>query len=259
MGLRVLITGATSGLGRELAVQLEREGCRLALTGRRQERLDETAQAARALGADILTLTGDVSDADCVRRHYSEIKNRFGGLDWAILNAGLSKSGSARDRFQAQDFREVYATNVFGMVNWIEAVLPDMLAASAGTIAGVGSVAGFRGVPRSGPYSSSKAAVIALLESLRVDLYGSGVSVVTICPGFVRTEMTDRWKPEDMPFLVEPEAAARIMIAGIKAQRRLVHFPWPFSAAVRYIVRNLPGCLYDRFASRATRRRRKED
>jgi len=255
MTRRVLITGATSGLGRELALQLAREGCRLALTGRREGRLSETAQAVRSLGAEVLTLAGDVADAAAVRRHYAAVQEKFGGLDWAILNAGVTQSASARDSFRAQDFRGVYEVNVFGVVNWIEAVLPDMLKAGSGTIAGVASVAGFRGVPRSGAYSSSKAAVIALLESLRVDLRGTGVDVVTICPGFVRTEMTDRWKPEDMPFLMEPQAAARRMIAGIKGKRRIVHFPWVFSAAVKYLVRNMPGFLYDRTASRATRRR----
>ncbi|HAM34915.1 MAG TPA: hypothetical protein DEB40_13250 [Elusimicrobia bacterium] len=255
MTRRVLITGATSGLGRELALQLAREGCRLALTGRRKDRLAEIAQAAQELGAEVLPLAGDVGDPACVRDHYAAIRAGFAGLDWAILNAGISKSGSAREGFRAQDFRDVYEVNVFGMVNWIEAVLPDMLKAGRGAIAGVASVAGFRGVPRSGAYSSSKAAVIALLESLRVDLRGTGVDVITICPGFVRTELTSRWKPQDMPFLMEPEAAARRMIAGIKRKQRLVHFPWIFSATVKYVVRNMPGFLYDRVASGATYRR----
>ncbi|MBI5244392.1 MAG: SDR family NAD(P)-dependent oxidoreductase [Elusimicrobia bacterium] len=257
-GRRVLITGATSGLGRELALQLAREGCRLALTGRREERLKETARAVSSAGGAALALAGDVRDPACVQRHYAAIKKELGGLDWAILNAGISKSSSARDRFSSEDFRRVYETNVFGPVYWIEAVLPDMLAARSGVIAGIASVAGFRGLPRSGAYSSSKAALIATLESLRVDLRGSGVEVVIVCPGFIRTELTEKWKPEDMPFLIEPEAAARKAIAGIKARRRIVHFPWPFSAAVKYVVRNMPGFLYDRVASRATRRRLKQ-
>jgi len=254
---RVLITGATSGLGRQLAVQLAAEGCRLALTGRREARLEETARAARAAGAEVLALAGDVADPSAVKRQYAAVRERFGGLDWAVLNAGTSKSADAKERFRADDFRSVYGTNVFGAANWIEAVLPDMLKAGSGTIAGVASIAGFRGLPRSGPYSSSKAALIALLESLRVDLQGTGVKVVTICPGFVRTEMTAKWKDEDMPFLMEPEAAARAMVAGIAAGRRMVVFPWPFSTVMKILVKNLPGCLYDRLAGPATRRRPK--
>jgi short-subunit dehydrogenase len=182
---------------------------------------------------------------------------QFGGLDWAILNAGISKSGDAKEGFAADDYRLVYGVNVFGAANWIEAVLPGMLKEKSGTIVGVASIAGYRGLPRSGPYSSSKAALISLLESLRVDLWGTGVKVVTVCPGFVRTEMTAKWRDEDMPFLMEPRDAVRAMIAGIKAGKRMVDFPFPFSTVVKYVVRNLPGWLYDRVASRGTRRRPK--
>jgi short-subunit dehydrogenase len=169
----------------------------------------------------------------------------------------MSKSGDAKEGFAADDYRLVYGVNVFGVVNWIEAVLPDMLKQKSGTIAGVASIAGYRGLPRSGPYSSSKAAVIALLESLRVDLRDTGVKVVTVCPGFVRTEMTSKWKDADMPFLMESRDAVREIIKGIKAGRRMVDFPFPFSTAVKYVVRNLPGFIYDRVASRGTQRRPK--
>jgi NAD(P)-dependent dehydrogenase (short-subunit alcohol dehydrogenase family) len=255
---RVLVTGATSGLGRELAIQLAKEGCRLALTGRREDRLRETARAVQAAGGSALPLSGDVSDPACVKRHYAAIREEFGGLDWAILNAGISRTASALERFSSEDYRRIYETNVFGPVYWIEAVLPDMLAARSGVLVGIASIAGFRGLPRSGAYSSSKAALIAILESVRVDLRGSGVKVVTVCPGFIRTELTDRWKPEDMPFLVEAPDAARKVIAAVRSGRRTAHFPWPFSAAVKYVVRNLPDPIYDRFAARLTRRRSKD-
>jgi len=239
-------------------MQLAKEGFMLALTGRREDRLNELAQAVKDMGAGgALILAGDVADPAVVKKHYALIVERFGGLDWAVLNAGVSKSKDAKEGFAADDYRLVYGVNVFGMVNWIEAVLPGMLKEKSGTIAGVASIAGYRGLPRSGPYSSSKAAVIALLESLRVDLRGTGVRVVTVCPGFVRTEMTAKWKDEDMPFLMEPREAVEAMIEGIKAGRRVVDFPWPFSTAVKYVVRNLPGCIYDRVASRGTTRRPK--
>lgn len=257
MSHRVLITGATSGLGRELAVRLAAEGYMLALTGRREDRLKEVADAVAGRGGKALTLTGDVADPAVVKKHYAAIRERFGGLDWAILNAGLSKSGDAKEGFTADDYRLVYGVNVFGVANWVEAVLPGMLQEKSGTIVGMASIAGYRGLPRSGPYSSSKAAVIALMESLRVDLRGTGVKVVTVCPGFVRTEMTSKWRDEDMPFLMEPREAAGIIIDGIKAGRRMVDFPFPFSTAVKYVVRNLPGFIYDRVASRGTRRRPK--
>ncbi|MFA6091908.1 MAG: SDR family NAD(P)-dependent oxidoreductase [Elusimicrobiota bacterium] len=257
MALRILITGATSGLGQELARQLAAQGCRLALTGRRAERLHEIAEEARRAGAQVLELAGDVTDRDCVERHYAEIKTHFGGLDWAVLNAGISKSKSARIKFSSDDYRQVFETNIFGAVYWIEQVLPDMLLAGSGVIAGVSSIAGYRGLPNAGAYSASKAAFTSLLESVRVDVRGTGVDVVTICPGFVRTELTDRWKPEDMPFLMEPRDAAKRMIAGIRARKRVVHFPWPLSSAMKYVVRNLPGWIYDRVVARAAKRRPK--
>lgn len=253
----MLITGATSGLGREMAVQLAREGVRLALTGRRRERLEEACAAARAAGAaDALSLEGSASDRKQVAAHYAAIKAKFGGLDWAILNAGVSDSRSGRD-FSAENIRFTFETNVFGVAEWIEAVLPDMLLAGSGVIAGVSSLAGFRGLPLSGAYSASKAALNSLLESTRVDLIGTGVDVVTICPGFVKSEMTDKNGVGWMPFMLTTEDGTRRMLDGIRARRRVVHFPWQLSLTTVYLLPNLPGWLYDRVASFVPRRRRR--
>lgn len=251
----MLITGATSGLGREMAVQLAREGCRLALTGRRKEKLEANAEEARRAGApDVLALAGGVTDLEEVRRHYAAVKERWGGLDWAVLNAGVSESIHAR-QFSAQNYRWTFETNVFGAANWIETVLPDMLAAGSGVIAGVSSLAAFRGLPHSGAYSASKAALSTMLESTRVDLRGTGVSVVTICPGFVKSEMTDRNEIGSMPFMLSTEDGVRRMLDGIKARRRVVHFPWQLSLASVYLLPNLPGFVYDRIAGTIKRRK----
>ena len=124
MSHRVLITGATSGLGKELAMQLANEGFMLALTGRREERLNELAQAVKGAGAGgVLTLTGNVADPAVVKRHYALIVERFRGLDWAILNAGISQSGDAKERFTADDYRLVYGVNVFGMAQRMAQIL----------------------------------------------------------------------------------------------------------------------------------------
>jgi NAD(P)-dependent dehydrogenase (short-subunit alcohol dehydrogenase family) len=243
--LRVLITGATSGLGREMAVQLGREGARVALTGRRREKLEECATAAREAGAEALTLVGDVTDPAQVRAQYAEIKKAWGGLDWAILNAGVSDSVSARE-FKAENYTWTYATNLFGVCYWLEAVIPDMMAQRSGVIAGVASLAGFRGLPGAGAYCSSKAALIAMLESTRVDLRGTGVDVVTICPGFVKSEITARYEGQKLPFMLETDDGVRRMLDGIRARRRVVHFPWQLSYFMVYIVHNAPGWLYDR-------------
>ncbi|MDE2141496.1 MAG: SDR family NAD(P)-dependent oxidoreductase, partial [Elusimicrobia bacterium] len=185
--LRAIVTGATSGLGRELAVQLGRRGARVAVTGRRLDELKRTAQLVRDAGGETLLLPGSVTDEDEVRAHYAQIKDAWGGADWAILNAGVGDSLDAKE-FKAESYRWTFDTNVLGVCRWLEAVLPDMIARRSGVVAGVASLAGFRGLPKSGPYSASKAALITLLESTRVDLRGTGVDVVTVCPGFVKSE-----------------------------------------------------------------------
>lgn len=255
-GLRVVITGASSGLGRAMAVQLARAGARVAITGRRKEKLADAAGAVRAAGGECLELLGDVTEPSQVKAHYALIKERWGGLDWAILNAGVGDSMSAR-QFSAENYRWTFATNLGGVTNWIEAVLPDMLAAKRGAIAGIGSLAGFRGLPESGAYSASKAALYALLESTRVDLRGTGVNVVTVCPGFVKSEMTDRNDKGQMPFLLETDDGARRIIDGIRHRRRVVHFPWQLSLFMIYVVHNLPGWFYDWFAANFVKRKKK--
>lgn len=255
MSLRVVVTGATSGLGRMMAVLLGRRGARVAVTGRRKEKLEETAALVRQAGGECLPLLGGVVDPAEVKAHYAAIKAAWGGLDWAILNAGVGDSSNAR-QFSAENVRWTFETNVFGAANWIEAVLPGMLAAKSGVIAGISSLAAFRGLPNSGSYSASKAALSTLLESARVDLRGAGVDVVTVCPGFVKSEMTARNDEKEMWFLLECEDGARRILAGIERRRRVVHFPWQLSLPMIYGVHNLPGFVYDRLVSRVRRRKR---
>lgn len=128
---RALITGASSGLGREMARQLGARGWRVAVTGRREEELEETARQVRAAGGECLPLVGSVTEPEVVKRHYAAIRERWDGLDWAILNAGVGDSVDAR-RFLATTYHHVFATNVGGAVNWLEAVLPGMIEAGAG-------------------------------------------------------------------------------------------------------------------------------
>lgn len=246
---RALVTGATSGLGREAAVQLARRGWRVAVSGRRREHLEETARLVREAGGEPLILCGSVTAPAEVKAHYAAVKDAWGGIDYAVLNAGVGDTMSARE-FSAETVKWTFDANVFGVCHWLEAVIPDMLAQKSGIIAGVASLAGFRGLPKSGPYSASKAALITLMESTRVDLIGTGVSVVTVCPGFVRSEMTDRNNPGTMPFLMETSDGVAEMLSGIDAKRRVVHFPWQLSYAMKYGVASLPDFLYDWIANK---------
>lgn len=254
---RILITGATSGLGFEMAVQLARnKKARLILTGRRKEKLDEAAKAVEAAGGEALCLVGSVTDIEEVRTQYAAIKSKWGGLDWAILNAGVGESMNAR-QFKAESYHWTFATNVGGVVNWMEAVLPDMIAQGSGVIAGISSLAAFRGMPNSGPYSASKAALNSLLESTRVDLRGTGVEVVTVCPGFVKSEITDRNDPKDMPILLTAQDGVARILAGIEARKRIVHFPWQLSWPVKYLIARLPGFVYDWLIGKVVTRNKK--
>jgi NAD(P)-dependent dehydrogenase (short-subunit alcohol dehydrogenase family) len=246
---RVVVTGATSGLGRELAVQLGRRGWRVAVTGRRAEELEQTARLVAEAGGEPLVLLGSVTDDAEVRAHYALIKEKWGGLDWAILNAGVSERNDAKD-FKTEVVRWTFDANVLGVCRWLEACLPDMIARRSGVVAGVASLAAFRGLPLTGAYSASKAALVTLLESTRVDLIGTGVDVVTVCPGFVRSEITARNHPSSMPFLMDTADGVAAMLRGIDARRRVVHFPAPLSYPMKYLVANLPDFIYDRLAAR---------
>ena len=226
-----------------MARQLGQRGWRIAITGRREGALRETAEMVRSGGAECLELPGSVTDPGTVKEHYARIRERWGGLDWAILNAGVGDGVDAR-RMRAETYRAVLDTNVLGVVNWLEAVLPGMIEAGTGTVAGISSLAGWRGLPGAGAYSASKAALSALLESTRVDLQGTGVHVVTVCPGFIRNGDPGQ-AVEGKPFLLDLDDGARRIIAGIEARRRLVHFPWQLSLLMKYVVRNLPGSVYD--------------
>jgi short-subunit dehydrogenase len=254
---RAVVTGATSGLGRELAVQLGRRGWRVAITGRRADALKETARLVTDAGGEPLILVGSVTDDDEVRAHSALIKESWGGLDWAILNAGVSESMDAK-RFSAELVRWTFDANVLGVCRWLEAVLPGMIAEGSGVVAGVASLAAFRGLPESGPYCASKAALVTLLESARVDLRGTGVDVVTVCPGFVKSEITGRNDPRAMPFLMETADGAAAILRGIDARRRVVHFPWRLSYPTKYVLAACPDFLYDWIAARLAHLRKKK-
>ena len=189
-------------------------------------------------------LVGSVAEPATVKQHYATIRGQWGGLDWVILNAGVGDSTDARN-LRAAEYQRIFATNVGGALNWLEVVLPDMVEAGRGTIAGISSLAAWRGLPKAGAYSASKAALATLLESTRVDLRGTGVEVVTVCPGFIRNGNASAGEEPGKPFVLELEDGVRRILAGIDRKRRTVHFPWPLSHFMRHVVRNMPDRFYD--------------
>ena len=192
----------------------------------------------------------DVRDRDAVLAALREVEIALGPVDLLVANAGVGLPVSAR-RWDGRRVAEVFAVNVAGPAHAIEAVLPGMLERGTGRIVGIADLAGWRAFAGHGAYGGSKAALMLLLESLRLELLSTGVGVTTICPGFIRTPMSasNRFK---MPFLLEPDDAARRIVNAIAAGRRMHAFPWPLAMAVR-LARLLPAAAWDRIAG--TRRR----
>ena len=232
------VTGASAGIGEALVHELCRRGAAVAATARRAEALEAIAAAAPGT---VLPVPADVTDLAATRAAAERVHDELGPIALAVLNAGLWEQVDVR-AFDSAVVRRHLDTNVMGMVHGVEAVLPDMRRRRAGTIAGMASVAGYRGLPQSEAYGASKAAQINLLESLRIDLRSSGVGVVTICPGFVRTGLTGR-NSFPMPFMLEPDDAARQICDGLERGKAEIVFPLPMMLAMK-AVRLVPVRTY---------------
>lgn len=242
----VIVTGASSGIGRALAVELGKRGARLGLLARREEELLKTAEAVERAGGRALAIAADVRDAEQMTKAAARVRDLWGGVDVLIANAGLSTTTGATE-LRASEAGDVISINVIGVVNSVAAVLPDMVARRSGHLVAISSLAGYRGMPRSGAYSASKAAVSTFFESLRVDLRRSHIDVTVIHPGFIRTPMTAGRKTK-LPFLIEVDDAACRIIRAVERRARTYAFPWQLAAVVR-LIKYMPGRLYDRFAS----------
>jgi short-subunit dehydrogenase len=198
---------------------------------------------------------GDVRDADALAGSAADFIARYGPPEVVIANAGVSRGTLTEHAEDAVAFREVVDVNVLGTVHTFAPFLASMRIARRGVLVGIASVAGFRGLPGAGAYSASKAAAITYLESLRVELSGSGIAVVTICPGYVATPMTAN-NPYRMPFLIGADEAARLIARAIARRRRFYVLPWPMALLGR-VLRLLPRSLYDRVFAHAPRKPRR--
>ncbi|HZS10511.1 MAG TPA: SDR family NAD(P)-dependent oxidoreductase [Blastocatellia bacterium] len=243
MGSVAFITGASSGIGRALALELAARGCGLALAARRKEVLEDLTNGVSKQGGEALALACDVGDQGQVRRAVADTLQRFGRVDLALLSAGVGRPTVAA-KFKAADFAEQIETNLMGVAYCLEELIPVMLnqQPSGGTIAAISSLAGDRGIPGSGGYSASKAAVNALFDGMRAHLARRRIRLVTIAPGFVRTPMTER--NGRMPFLMEADEAARLILRRIARGDRVIRFPLPTSMAMG-LLRFLPARLFD--------------
>jgi len=247
----IFITGASTGIGSALARHYASADTAMGLLARRRELLEPLAAT---LPGQCSLYAADVTDAVAVEAAARDFTARFGPPELVIANAGISVGTRGDDLRDIAKLRRVLDVNVSGLALTLAAFAPALRAARAGTLCGIASVAGYRGLPGAGAYSASKAAALCWLEALRAELAGSGVSVVTICPGYVDTPMTEvnRYR---MPFLITADDAAKRIARAIDARRRHAVIPWQM-ALLAPILAALPGWLYDRLTARAPRKPR---
>lgn len=249
--MKVVISGASSGIGLALARHYLENGATVAALARRGNLL----QTLKVEFPDqVFCYALDVRDAPAMQQAAADFMLRVGIPDIVIANAGVSRGTLTEYVEDEEVFQNIMDINVVGIVKTFQPFLTAMRGARQGTLVGIASVAGFRGLPGSGAYSASKAAAISYLESLRVELYGSGLKVVTICPGYIKTSMTEV-NTYRMPFIMEPEIAARRIARVIQRGISFAVVPWQMGLA-GWFLKRFPNFLYDFLFSKAPHKSR---
>ncbi len=249
----VFITGASSGIGQALALAFAQRGYRLALAARRVSEINAWIEA-RQLGAMAHGYAADVSDLASIAQAAASIIATQGQPDIVVANAGISVGIDTAVAGDLEVLQRIYLTNNVGLVATFQPFLADMRKRRSGTLVGIASVAGIRGLPGHGGYCSSKAAVISYCESLRTECHGSGVKVVTLLPGYVDTPLTQRNR-YGMPFLMPVEAFAARACDAIEAGVSYRVIPWQMGWVAR-LMRWLPNAWFDRAVQGRGRKRR---
>ena len=238
--MKVFITGASSGIGQALARHYASLGTTLGLAARRGELLQDLADS---LDTSVATYALDVRNADALEQAAQDFIRRFGPPDIVIANAGVSRGTLTELKQDNTAFQAIMDINVIGMVNTFQPFIAAMRDAGSGSLVGITSVAGVRGLPGAGAYSASKAAAASYLESLRIEMAAYGIHVTTIAPGYIRTPMTDV-NTYQMPFLMDADVAALKMSKAISNKRRFVVIPWQMGWVARF-MRLIPPFLWD--------------
>jgi short-subunit dehydrogenase len=240
-----LITGASSGIGRALALALAAEGTRVYVAARRKSQLDALVDEIKNAGGQAEALVLDVADADHTQSVVARLDARD-PLDLVIANAGLGDPTPAK-KAPWPKVKQILDVNLTGAVATLYGALPGMIERNRGHLVGVASLAGFRGLPKFNAYSATKAALITFLESTRVDLHKTDVYVTTVCPGWVRTEMTAKMKSS---LLVDLDDAVATILRALHKRAPMCAFPAGTSMAMRALS-NLPDSIYEFLVTRA--------
>ncbi|MGZ3425542.1 MAG: SDR family NAD(P)-dependent oxidoreductase [Polyangia bacterium] len=241
-----LVTGASSGIGRGLALALGARGAHVVVAARRRERLDELVREIAAAGGSAEALELDVSDGDATYEAVRAVDARR-RLDFLVANAGIGGITPGK-KLDWSRVKAILETNLVGAAATMAGALPGMVERGDGRVVAVASVAGFRGLPRFAAYSGSKAGLITLCESLRIDLHGTGVSLTTVCPGYVQTDLLTPGKSH--PFVVSVDEAVATILKAADARDAVCTFPAPIVAGMR-AAQLMPRSLYEFVATRS--------
>jgi short-subunit dehydrogenase len=238
-----VITGASSGIGWALAKVLAAQKCRVGLVARRLDKLEALAAEIRAEGGTAAFAPADMAERAQTLRATQQVRDQLGPVDLLVANAGVG-APTLLEPMNVPQIEAMFRVNLLGVVYAIEAVLPEMLRRGSGHLAAVSSIAAYKGLPGESAYCASKAAVNTYLEGLRIQLRQHKIAVTTICPGFVKTPMTDVNKFK-MPWLMSADEAARRIAKALRRRRKVFNFPWQMSLLMK-LTRWLPDWVINR-------------
>ncbi len=252
--MKVFITGASSGIGQALALEYadryKNEKTMIGIVARRSEHLQNLQTTLQAQpNISCLIYAVDVRDHAALARAAADFMQQHGTPDVVIANAGVSSGTLTEQQEDIAAFQAVMDINVMGLVHTFQPFIGAMRKNGGGQLVGIASVAGVRGLPGAGAYSASKAAAIAYLESLRVEMLHHNIAVTTIAPGYIRTPMTDI-NTYNMPFLMDVNVAAKKFVTAIQHKQRFVVIPWQMGWVAR-LMRLIPPMLWDLLAKNA--------
>lgn len=242
-----MITGASSGIGRGLSLEIASRGGHLGLVARREDLLNEIVDEARKRNVKAVAATADVRDAKAVREAADNFRKELGPIDILIANAGIGTADHAVS-LTPEHAANVIGINVLGAVNSVAAVLPEMVERKHGRLVAISSLAAYRGLAKSAAYCASKAGLSAYFESLRIDLRHTGVGVTIIHPGFIKTDLT-AGREAKMPYLMELEDGVKKIVSAIEKEKKIYAFPWQLATIVRASML-MPATMYDWIAER---------
>ncbi|MEE8479494.1 MAG: SDR family NAD(P)-dependent oxidoreductase, partial [Candidatus Neomarinimicrobiota bacterium] len=233
MRKNIFITGASSGIGEYVAYEYAKQGATIGLAARRNERLQIVSTKCKELGGVPIIYETDVSNQVTTKKAIDDFISKSGGIDIVIANAGISGK-VAMDKGDSYEINRMLSTNILGVTNTVLPALPTMINQQSGRVVIVSSIAGFRGLPGRSSYSASKVAVRFMANSWRPSFTKDGLSITTICPGFIDTDLTSKHKYH-MPFLMNVEVFAKKMVNAVENKKKTYIAPWQWRLIIPII------------------------